>query len=260
MLARLSSGTDVLTVQSGVLQRASTSCGAAKGMRRERCASGTGTRVPPRLTSLLFLLSEELHRQPRAVYKYWAGGLLSCNHAATSSSSTSSSTSVSVHRQSVGHSCYVTETGIRSATVQVVGSVHSCFLADEVCGRARRRNRQVHVQSWFAGDHAFLAVLPSIGEGPRSSASWSVWTGHDFRHHGRYGPEGFVFGARSCIHLLLVRQWIQVRVLLRGSCISAPQSTELFCLLCNAWFDSGYICRVVVVLAVAWFLPVCWLR
>ena len=45
-----------------------------KGMRRERCSTGTETRVPPRLTSLLFLLSEELHRQPRAVYKYWAGG------------------------------------------------------------------------------------------------------------------------------------------------------------------------------------------
>ena len=72
MLARLSSGTDVLTVQSGGLQLVSRSCGTAKGMRRERCASGTGTRVPPRLTSLLFLLSEELHRQPRAVYKYWA--------------------------------------------------------------------------------------------------------------------------------------------------------------------------------------------
>ena len=41
-------------------------------MRRERCTTGTGTRVPPRLTSLLFLLSEELHRQPRAVFKYWA--------------------------------------------------------------------------------------------------------------------------------------------------------------------------------------------
>ena len=37
-----------------------------------------------------------------------------------------------VHRQGVGHSCCATETGIRSATVQVAGSVHSCFLADEV--------------------------------------------------------------------------------------------------------------------------------
>ena len=43
-------------------------------MRRERCTTGTGTRVPPRLTSFLFFLSEELHRQPRAVYEYWAGG------------------------------------------------------------------------------------------------------------------------------------------------------------------------------------------
>ena len=44
----------------------------------------------PRSTSLLFLLSEELHRQPRAVYKYWVGGLPSCDHAATCSSSSSS--------------------------------------------------------------------------------------------------------------------------------------------------------------------------
>ena len=58
----------------------------------------------------------------RTVFKYWAGGLRSCDHAATSSSSSSSSTSVSVHRQSVGHSCYASETGIRSATVQVGGA------------------------------------------------------------------------------------------------------------------------------------------
>ena len=38
----------------------------------------------------------------------------------------------SVRRQSVGHSCYATETGIHSATVQGAGSVHSCFVADEV--------------------------------------------------------------------------------------------------------------------------------
>ena len=62
----------VLTVQSGGLQLVSRSCGTAKGMRRERCTTGTGTRVPPRLSSLLFLLGEERYRQPRAVYKYWA--------------------------------------------------------------------------------------------------------------------------------------------------------------------------------------------
>ena len=93
-------------------------------MRRERCTTGTGTRVSPRLTSLLFLLGKELYRQPRAVYKYWAGGLCSCDHAASSSSISSCSTSVSVHRQSVGHSCYASETGIRIATVQVRGAHH----------------------------------------------------------------------------------------------------------------------------------------
>ena len=46
--------------------------------------------MSPRLTSLLFLLGEEQYRQPRAVYKYWVGGLPSCDHAATRSSSFSS--------------------------------------------------------------------------------------------------------------------------------------------------------------------------
>ena len=54
--------------------------------------SGTRKRVSPRMTSLLCLLSEELHRQPRAVYKYWVGGLPFCDHAATCSSSSSSFT------------------------------------------------------------------------------------------------------------------------------------------------------------------------
>ena len=66
------------------------SCGTAKRMRREGSGTGTGTRVSPRLTSLLFLLGEERYRQPRAVYKYWACGLPSCDHAATCSSSSSS--------------------------------------------------------------------------------------------------------------------------------------------------------------------------
>ena len=85
-LARLTSGTDVPTVQSGRLQLVSKSCGTAKGMRREGSATGTGTRVSPRLTSLLFLLGEEWYRQPRAVYKCWRAAYVP-DHAATSSSS-----------------------------------------------------------------------------------------------------------------------------------------------------------------------------
>ena len=61
-------------------------------MRREGSGTGTRKRVSPRMTSLLCLLSEELHRQPRAVYKYWVGGLPSCDHGATCSSSSSSFT------------------------------------------------------------------------------------------------------------------------------------------------------------------------
>ena len=91
-LARPTSGTDVLTVQSGRHHLVSRSCGSAKGIRREGFGTGTGIRVSVRIPSLLFLLGEELYRQPRAVYKYWAGGLRSCYHAATSSSSSSCST------------------------------------------------------------------------------------------------------------------------------------------------------------------------
>ena len=90
-LASLTTGTDVPSVLSGSRRLASRSCGLAKGMRIELSGTGTGTCVSPRLSSLLFLLGEELYRQPRAVYKYWAGGLPSCDHAATSSSSSSSS-------------------------------------------------------------------------------------------------------------------------------------------------------------------------
>ena len=69
---------------SGSHRLASRWCGTPQGLRRGPATSGTWKRVSPRLTSLLFLLGEELHRQPRAVYKYWVGGLPSCDHAATS--------------------------------------------------------------------------------------------------------------------------------------------------------------------------------
>ena len=58
--------------------------------RREGRRTGTGAPVPVATLFLLFLLSEERYRQPRAVYKYWAGGLPSCDHAATCFNSSSS--------------------------------------------------------------------------------------------------------------------------------------------------------------------------
>ena len=83
-LASRTTGTDALSVLSGSHRLASRWCGMPQGMRRGLVTSGTRKRVSPRLLSLLFLLGEELHRQPRAVYKYWVGGLPSCDHAATS--------------------------------------------------------------------------------------------------------------------------------------------------------------------------------
>ena len=85
----------------------------------------TGTRVSPRLTSLLFLLDEELYRQPRAVYKYWAGGLRSCYHSATSSSSSSSSTLFRSSTKCWTFLLCFSDVYIRIATVQVRGALRS---------------------------------------------------------------------------------------------------------------------------------------
>ena len=48
-----------------------------EGTRRSS-TTGTGTRVSVRMTSLLFLLGEGRHRQPRAEKKYWARCRLCC--------------------------------------------------------------------------------------------------------------------------------------------------------------------------------------
>ena len=70
--ARPTTGTDVLVCPPGSLLRASRSSGSACETLRGMSTSCTRKHVPVLGSSLLFLLSEELHRQPRAVYKYWA--------------------------------------------------------------------------------------------------------------------------------------------------------------------------------------------
>ena len=65
------SGRDALARRSGSRRRASESSGSARRALERRSGTGTRVTVPVRLTSLLCLLSEELHRQPRAVYKCW---------------------------------------------------------------------------------------------------------------------------------------------------------------------------------------------
>ena len=168
LLARPTSGTDVLERLPGSHRLASRSCGSAKGMRREGSGTGTGIRVFVRMTSLLFLLAEELYRQLRAVHKYWAGGyVLVALQRQVPAVLRVRLLPVSVHRQSFGHSCYASETGIRSATVQVVGSVHSCFLADEVAAALVVDIGSCMFRAGFAGDQAILAVLPLIGDRPK---------------------------------------------------------------------------------------------
>ena len=89
-LARRTSGTDVPTVQSGELLLVLRSCGTgAKDEEGGVWYWHRDTRVstfdlPP------LLLGEERYCQPRAVYKFWAGDLPSCDHAATCSRSSSS--------------------------------------------------------------------------------------------------------------------------------------------------------------------------
>ena len=77
-LAKPTAGTDALERLSGSHRLASRWCVSARGLRRERSTTGTGIRVLVRMTSLLFLLGEVWHRQPRAVFKYWAPCRLCC--------------------------------------------------------------------------------------------------------------------------------------------------------------------------------------
>ena len=75
-LASLTTGTDVLSVQSGSLRLALRLCGSAKGMRREGSGTGTGKRACLCLTSLLFLLGEVLTASPgRYINTGWASYL-----------------------------------------------------------------------------------------------------------------------------------------------------------------------------------------
>ena len=71
-MAGFTSGTDAPMRLSGRHRLASEWSGSVQGMRLVGSGSGTGSPVPPVTLSLLFLLSEVLHRQPRAVYKFWA--------------------------------------------------------------------------------------------------------------------------------------------------------------------------------------------
>ena len=124
--------------------------------------TGTGSRVSPRLTSLLFLLGESCTASPgRYTNSGRAASVPVTMQRQVPADLRVRHPSDSVHRQSVGHSCYATETGIRSATVQVVGSVHSCFLAPR-----SSPTLAVACSELLAGDHAIRAVHPSIGDRP----------------------------------------------------------------------------------------------
>ena len=77
-LASPFAGTDALERLSGRHQLVSRSSGTELGMRRGSSTTGTGIRVSVRMTYLLFLLGDLRHRQPRAVFKYWAQCRLCC--------------------------------------------------------------------------------------------------------------------------------------------------------------------------------------
>ena len=61
----------------------------------------------------------------------------------------------------------MTETGIRSAIVQVAGSVHSCFLADEVAAALTVDVDSCMFTAGFACDHAIRAVFLMIRGRPK---------------------------------------------------------------------------------------------
>ena len=195
---------------------------------------------------------------------------------------------VSVRRQSVGHSCYASETGIRSATVQVAGSFYFCFLADAVVAA-------LVVEIGRCMFRAGLLVIMQF-----SLFSLRLVKVQDLRHLGRYG-QSMIFDIMvdmdqkvlflelvpafsSClfdsgykfafVYVALVFQrhaWIDSGYIFASFCgvfvfrailgstvdTNLRQSTELFCLLCNTWFDSGYSLRQSTELFVfqrnAWF-------
>ena len=71
-MARPTFGTGALVLRSGSRRRAPVSSGLARRVLEGRPGTGTRKHVPVHMTSLFFLLSEELHSLPRAVYKFWA--------------------------------------------------------------------------------------------------------------------------------------------------------------------------------------------
>ena len=124
----------------------------------------------------------------------------------------------SVNRQSVGHSCYATETGIRSATVQAAGSVHSYnFLADEVAAAPVVEISSCMFTAGFAGDHAIRAGRPVI---------FGIMVDMD---------------QKVCVSLR--SSFVFQRNAWFNSGCNFCSSTDFFVFQRNAWFDSGYICR-----------------
>ena len=171
----------------------------------------------------------------------------------------------SVHRQSVGHSCCATETGIRSATVQVARSFHSCFLADEVAAALVVDFGSCMFRAGFAGDHAIRAVLPLIGDRPKIFGILVGMERPGSGHRQLQFTAGFagdhairavflMIGGRPMIFVIMVDMDQRVCVSLRssfvfqrnawfGSGYNLRSSTDFFVFQRNAWFDSGYICR-----------------
>ena len=168
----------------------------------------------------------------------------------------------SVHRQCVGHSCYATETGIRSATVQVAGSVHSCSLADEVAAALVVDIGISMFTAGFAGNRAILAVLPLIGDRPKI---FGILVGMDQK------VCVSLRSARSYFSAMLGSTVVSICVRLRiFSYFSAMLGSTVvtICVRLRIFSYSSAMLgltvdtsvALVVVLAVASFLPVCWLR
>ena len=190
--------------------------------------------MSPRLTSLLFLLGEECHRQPRAVYKYWAPCRLFC---------------IEVFFTVNSGRWFCHPRGTLLVLEVISGTAHTGFMGVHAlpCGL-----------DYVLFPLRLSVVLTAYGP-PYLAATCSM----SCRSSSVRSFLGDPFRKRSRIQCLLVRQWTQ----------NLRQSAVLFRIPRNAWidsghkfasvygwFDSGYILSR----SSSWWqwpcLPVCWLR
>ena len=128
----------------------------------------------------------------------------------------------SVHRQSVGHSCHATE--------RQVSAVQLCRLPGSFTPASwptKLWPRSSSTSAVACSELVLLVIMQFV------LCSYDWWQAHDFRHHGRYGPERFAFyGVRSYSSAMLgltVDTDVALVVVLAGWNPTYVQSCSLWC-------------------------------